>query len=82
MHVATQVILWILVAELLMKLWAAWPRPGAFFTDGWNVFDFVIVVVSLLPATGSFATVARRRNADLTGPSVAPEWNPPAARTL
>lgn len=59
LHITNQLILWIFVAEVLMKLWAAWPRPGSFFADGWNVFDFVIVAASLLPATGSFATVAR-----------------------
>ena len=30
-----------------------------FFLDGWNVFDFTIVALSLLPAAGPFATVAR-----------------------
>ena len=29
------------------------------FLDGWNVFDFSVVALSLLPAAGPFATVAR-----------------------
>ena len=47
------------IFELSVRLIAYWPRPLAFFRDGWNVFDFAIVAVSLLPAAGSFATVAR-----------------------
>ncbi len=54
-----QIILAIFVAEVLLKLWAVWPNVGRYFRDGWNLFDFSIVVVSLIPATGSFATVAR-----------------------
>ena len=54
-----EVILWLFVAEVVVKLWVEWPRPGRYFSDGWNIFDFVVVAVSLVPATGSFATVAR-----------------------
>jgi voltage-gated sodium channel len=49
----------VFVAELALRLLACWPRPGRFFRDGWNVFDFVIVALSLLPVAGSFATVGR-----------------------
>ena len=49
----------IFVVEIAIRLISYWPRPFAFFRDGWNVFDFVIVALSLLPAAGSFATVAR-----------------------
>ena len=37
----------IFVAEIAAKMFA---RGGRFFRDGWNVFDFVIVGVSLAPA--------------------------------
>ena len=47
------------VIEILLRIGACWPRPGRFFRDGWNLFDFTIVAVAMLPATGSFATVAR-----------------------
>lgn len=53
------VIIAIFVAELTIRLISYLPRPHRFFADGWNVFDFVIVALSLLPAGGSFATVAR-----------------------
>ncbi|MEM6487382.1 MAG: ion transporter [Pseudomonadota bacterium] len=45
----------IFVVELALKLIAQGPR---FFRHGWNLFDFVIVVVSLLPA-GQGASVLR-----------------------
>ena len=49
----------IFVFEIVVRLLATWPRPQAFFRDGWNVFDFVVVVASLLPQAGAFAMVAR-----------------------
>lgn len=54
-----QLILVVFVAEVLLRLTAAWPRPGDYFRDGWNLFDFLVVVFSLIPATGQFAMVAR-----------------------
>ncbi len=53
------VIIAIFIFELAARLISYFPRPWRFFADGWNVFDFVIVGLSLLPAAGSFATVAR-----------------------
>lgn len=47
------------VAEIAIRLGAHGRRPGAFFRDGWNLFDFTVVALSLLPAAGPFATVAR-----------------------
>ena len=49
----------IFVAEIAIRLLACWPRPGNFFRDGWNLFDFGVVVASLLPQAGAFAMVAR-----------------------
>ncbi len=49
----------IFVVELTIRLVAFWPRPGAFFRDGWNTFDFLIVAASLMPESGAFAAVAR-----------------------
>ena len=56
---ANQVFLGIFVIEALIKMTAHYPRIGRYFRDGWNVFDFTIIVVSLLPSTGELATVAR-----------------------
>ena len=56
---ANQLFLGIFVVEAIVKLIAQWPRPQRYFKDGWNVFDFAIIVVSLLPSTGELATLAR-----------------------
>ena len=53
------VIIAIFVVELTIRIVSYLPRPQRFFRDGWNLFDFVIVALSLLPSVGSFATVAR-----------------------
>jgi voltage-gated sodium channel len=49
----------IFVIEIGVRLLAHWPRFLTFFRDGWNVFDFVVVLASLLPQAGTFAIVAR-----------------------
>ena len=59
LHKLDDIILWIFVAEVILKLSAAWPNPGRYFRDPWNDFDFTLVALSLIPATGQFATVAR-----------------------
>ncbi|MDO6590530.1 ion transporter [Loktanella sp. D2R18] len=46
------------VAEISIKLFAT---GGRFFRGGWNLFDLSIVVVSLLPATESFAVLRALR---------------------
>ncbi|MDE0622824.1 MAG: ion transporter [Bryobacterales bacterium] len=58
-ELASQVFLAIFVVEALIKMAAVWPRLQDYFTDGWNVFDFTVIVVSLLPSTGGLATLAR-----------------------
>jgi voltage-gated sodium channel len=49
----------IFVLEIAIRVLACWPRPMAFFANGWNVFDFSVVAASLLPQAGAFAMVAR-----------------------
>src|SRR6056297_1514734 len=44
-----QVVLAIFVVEILIKLYAFGFR---FFRSGWNVFDFLVVGIALVPATG------------------------------
>jgi voltage-gated sodium channel len=58
-ELVNRLIIVIFVVELTIRLVSYFPKPHRFFADGWNVFDFVIVGLSLLPAAGSFATVAR-----------------------
>lgn len=51
LDVGLKICLWIFVAELVLKLIAAFGtgRVKQFFTDGWNIFDIVVVVGSFLP---------------------------------
>lgn len=54
-----KLVLGVFIFEIGARLIACWPRLGAFFRDGWNVFDLAIVVLSLIPAIGPMTTVAR-----------------------
>jgi voltage-gated sodium channel len=51
-------ILWIFVAEIAAKL--AVYRSG-FFRDPWNLFDFTVVGIALLPATGPLSVLRSLR---------------------
>ena len=53
------VILFIFILEMAVKLIALWPQPLRYFYSGWNVFDFSLIVLSLLPFTGQLALVGR-----------------------
>ncbi len=53
------VVLAIFVAEIALKLASHGRRPLDYFRDGWNVFDFSIVALCLLPVSGPFASVLR-----------------------
>ena len=52
-------ILGVFIVEALLKMAAHGRRPWRYFADGWNVFDFLIVVICLLPVGGPFAAVLR-----------------------
>jgi voltage-gated sodium channel len=52
-------VLGVFAAEILVKLAAHAPKPWRYFQDGWNVFDFVIVAVCLLPLESQFLAVMR-----------------------
>ncbi len=47
-----KVILWVFVAEIVLKIWAYRFR---FFRDPWNNFDFLIVAIALIPTAGAFS---------------------------
>lgn len=44
-------ILYIFIVELIIRLVA---HGANFFNDGWNNFDFVIIIISLAPSSGAF----------------------------
>lgn len=54
-----QLILGAFIIEALLKISAVAPRLKLYFGDGWNLFDFSVIVLSLLPATGELAMIAR-----------------------
>ena len=57
--VGQQAVLYVFIAEAALKIYAVSPRADRYFRDGWNLFDFSIIVLAFIPATGSFAIVAR-----------------------
>lgn len=59
LNAAYQAILLIFILEALAKMLALAPRFWKYFENEWNIFDFTIIVLSLIPGSGSFATVAR-----------------------
>jgi voltage-gated sodium channel len=50
--------LWVFTIELSLKLWV---YRGRFFRNGWNLFDFTIVTIAWLPATGPLAVLRALR---------------------
>jgi voltage-gated sodium channel len=59
LEIVNELCLAIFVVEALLKIAACGRSPQRYFRDGWNLFDFSVVVASLVPAAGPLATVAR-----------------------
>lgn len=59
LHLGNNVILGVFIVEAALKLTAVAPRFALYFGNGWNLFDFSVVVLSLVPSTEEFALVAR-----------------------
>jgi len=53
------VVLALFIGELAIRIAAHRFRLGTFLRDGWNLFDFLVVAVSLTPGVGAFTSVAR-----------------------
>jgi len=53
-----QLITIIFLIEIIARI-STYKNPLDFFKDGWNIFDFVIVAVSLIPIEGNDSAVAR-----------------------
>jgi voltage-gated sodium channel len=58
LHLIDRVVVAFFVVELGLRLFAYGWR---YFRDPWNVFDFVIVTIALLPVTGEFAVLRALR---------------------
>ena len=52
-------VLTIFIIEAILKMAAFYPQPYKYFKDGWNILDFSIIIISLVPFVGDFTTVAR-----------------------
>ena len=59
MRMGNQVALGIFIVEAIIKMVALAPHSYRYFKDGWNVFDFIVIVAALIPATGQLAVIAR-----------------------
>lgn len=53
-HRIDEIILYVFIAEIALRMFA-W--RGDYFRKGWNIFDFLIVAVSLLAATSGLAAL-------------------------
>jgi len=59
-HLIDQLIIYIFLVEIILKLLANGKRPWVYFKDPWNVFDFIIVAVCFIPHIDThFVTVLR-----------------------
>jgi voltage-gated sodium channel len=49
----------VFIVEAALRLIAVYPRPQKYFKDPWNCFDFAIIILSVIPISGQFSTIAR-----------------------
>jgi len=54
-----RIVLAIFIVEAALKMWALAPQINRYFKEGWNVFDFTIILLALIPSTGDLAMLAR-----------------------
>ena len=59
LRVLDALVLGVFIAEIALKLAAHGRKPWLYFQDGWNVFDFIIVVLCCLPVDSQFTAVFR-----------------------
>jgi len=57
-HTIDQTIKYIFLFEILIRFLAKWNKPLEFISDGWNVFDSLLVLGSFLPF-GSYPFILR-----------------------
>lgn len=59
LDVINGICLAIFLVELLIRMASYWPRPLAFFRNGWNVFDFVVILAVFVPGIRQNSTLLR-----------------------
>ena len=58
-NILDQLIIWIFVAEVVIKMAAEGRRFYRYFLDPWNVFDFLIVAACFMPVDAQYVMVLR-----------------------
>jgi voltage-gated sodium channel len=58
LHFLDHAILWVFIAEIILLISA---RNFMYFTDAWSVFDFIVVGIALIPASGSLSVLRALR---------------------
>ncbi|MEO0474558.1 MAG: ion transporter [Planctomycetota bacterium] len=59
LHSLDKIVLWLFVAEAVLKMAQHGKYWYRYFKDPWNIFDFTIVVVCFLPVNAQYAAVLR-----------------------
>ncbi|WP_414664453.1 ion transporter [Horticoccus sp. 23ND18S-11] len=59
LHAVDRVVLVLFVVELVVRIGACGAQVWRFFRDPWNVFDFAIVAVCVLPIQAEYSAVLR-----------------------
>lgn len=54
-----RLVLGAFMVEAALKILARGTQPWQYFQDGWNVFDFSIIVASFLPISGQHVSMLR-----------------------
>ena len=57
-HTIDQTIKYIFLFEIVIRFVPKWDKPLEFFSDGWNIFDSLLVVASFLPF-GTYPLILR-----------------------
>lgn len=58
-ELGNRIVLGIFILEAALKIYAVAPEWKRYFGSGWNLFDFTIILLALLPSTGEMAMLAR-----------------------
>lgn len=58
-HLLDQLVVWIFVAEVVIKMAAEGTRFYRYFRDPWNIFDFIIVAACFVPVDAQYVMVLR-----------------------
>lgn len=53
------IVMGVFIIEILVKIIAEGNKPWLYFTDAWNIFDFIIVAAAFLPFGGGSVAILR-----------------------